>query len=48
MRALLETFWVAYFPAADRDAAVFGVIILILVAKPDGLQGIADRRESEV
>lgn len=46
--AVLETSWTALFPIIYRDVAVFLVIILVLVLKPEGLLGVAVRRDSEV
>jgi branched-chain amino acid transport system permease protein len=46
--AVLETSWTALFPIIYRDVAVFLVIILLLVLKPEGLLGVAVRRDSEV
>ncbi len=34
---LLETFWSAYLSGTYRDLAVFGLLILVLVFRPDGL-----------
>ena len=45
--AFAETLWTAIFPSAYRDVAVFGLITLILMLKPEGLLDAADRRESE-
>jgi branched-chain amino acid transport system permease protein len=45
--AFLETGWTAAFPMAYRDVAAFGIIILILTLKPEGLLGYGVRRESE-
>jgi branched-chain amino acid transport system permease protein len=45
--AALETAWTATMPMAYRDVAAFGIIILILVLKPEGLMGSPFRRESE-
>jgi branched-chain amino acid transport system permease protein len=45
--ALMETAWTAAFPMAYRDVATFGIIILILTLKPEGLLGSPLRRESE-
>ncbi|MBC8036647.1 MAG: branched-chain amino acid ABC transporter permease [Rhizobiales bacterium] len=45
--AALETAWTASMPMAYRDVAAFGIIILILVLKPEGLLGSPYRRESE-
>lgn len=39
MLAFLEVGWVSVFPAAYRDAAIFGIIIMILILKPEGLLG---------
>lgn len=46
--AALETGWTAVFPIAYRDAAVFAVIIVILIVKPEGLFGHGLRRDSAV
>jgi branched-chain amino acid transport system permease protein len=46
--AVVETLWAASFPLAYRDVAVFGLIILILTLKPEGLAGTLERRESEI
>ncbi len=45
--AAVETLWTALFPLAYRDAGVFGLIILILTLKPEGLSSSVSRRESE-
>ncbi len=45
--AFAETLWTAIFPSGYRDVAVFGLITLILMLKPEGLLDSADRRESE-
>ena len=45
--AFVETLWTATFPLAYRDVAVFGLIILILMLKPEGLYGSTIKRESE-
>jgi branched-chain amino acid transport system permease protein len=45
--AFVETGWTAAFPMAYRDVATFGIIILILTLKPEGLLGYGQRRESE-
>ncbi|MGO1119160.1 branched-chain amino acid ABC transporter permease [Rhodovibrionaceae bacterium A322] len=36
---LVETFWSAYLPGEHRDIAVFSLLILILVFRPQGLMG---------
>ena len=46
--AALEVLWSASFGTAYRDAGVFGIIIVILLLKPEGLGGDASHRESEV
>lgn len=46
--ALLETAWSAFFPIVYRDVAVFLIIVLVLVLKPDGLLGYTQRRDSEI
>lgn len=45
--AALEVVWSAAFGTAYRDAGVFGIIIVILLLKPEGLGGDARHRESE-
>lgn len=37
--AFIEVMWTAAFPAAYRDVAVFGIIIMVLILKPQGLLG---------
>lgn len=44
--AILETGWTALFPAAYRDAAIFAIIILVLIVKPEGLFGHVLKRDS--
>lgn len=39
--ALLETFWAGYFPLAYRELAVFALLILLLVFRPQGILGEA-------
>jgi branched-chain amino acid transport system permease protein len=36
---LVETLWSAYAGLAWKDAAVFGVLVLVLVFRPQGLLG---------
>ena len=43
----IETLWSAFFPIVYRDVAVFLIVILIFVIKPDGLLSAALRRDSE-
>lgn len=45
--AFVETAWTAALPMDYRDVAVFAIIIAILVLRPEGLLGNAQRRESE-
>lgn len=45
--AVLEVAWSAWFSTAYRDVAVFAIIIVVLVLKPEGLLGQARHRESE-
>ncbi len=45
--ACVETLWTIFFPLAYRDVAVFSLIILILMLKPEGLYSSTTRRESE-
>jgi branched-chain amino acid transport system permease protein len=44
----LETAWTAFFPIVYRDVAVFSLVILVLIVKPDGLLGVSVRRDSEL
>ena len=46
--AILEVVWSANFGTSYRDAGVFGIIIFILLLKPEGLGGDATHRESEI
>lgn len=46
--AALETLWTATSPMVWRDVAVFGLIVLVLILKPEGLLGQPLHRESEV
>jgi branched-chain amino acid transport system permease protein len=43
----IETLWTAFFPIVYRDVAVFLIVVLIFVIKPDGLLSAAIRRDSE-
>jgi branched-chain amino acid transport system permease protein len=43
----IETCWTAFFPIIYRDVAVFLIVVLIFVIKPDGLLSAALRRDSE-
>ena len=45
--ATLEVLWSASFGSVYRDVAVFCIIIIVLLLKPEGLDGDATRRESE-
>ncbi len=36
---ILETFWSGYLTIADRDLAVFGLLTLALIFRPQGLLG---------
>ncbi len=36
---LLETAWSAYFPLEYRDVVTFGILIAVLVLRPDGIMG---------
>lgn len=45
--AAIETLWSAYFPIVYRDVAVFLIVILIFIIKPDGLLSVGLRRDSE-
>ena len=45
--ALVETLWTATMPMNYRDVAVFGIIIAVLVLKPEGLLGESKRPDSE-
>jgi branched-chain amino acid transport system permease protein len=46
--ACMEVWWSAVFSTTYRDVAVFAIIVLVLLLRPDGLAGIRERRESEV
>lgn len=46
--AAIETLWSAYFPIVYRDVAVFSIVILIFIIKPDGLLSVDLRRDSEM
>ncbi|HEV2678161.1 MAG TPA: hypothetical protein VGV37_26780 [Aliidongia sp.] len=37
---MLETFWTAYLGYAYRDVAVFGILCLVLIYRPQGLFGV--------
>jgi len=39
---LIEAFWGGYLNAEYKDVAVFGVLILVLVVRPNGLLGRAE------
>ena len=43
----LETVWSAFFPLDYRDAAVFLIILLLLVLRPEGLLGVRLRADHE-
>jgi branched-chain amino acid transport system permease protein len=43
--ATLETMWSAYFSIEYRDVAVFGLFILVLILRPQGLVAVAARRD---
>lgn len=42
--AAVETLWVGYLTIAYRDIAAFGVLILFLLVRPDGLLGVPRSR----
>ena len=44
----MEVWWSAVFSTTYRDVAVFVIIVLVLLLRPDGLAGVGQRRESEV
>jgi branched-chain amino acid transport system permease protein len=46
--ASMEVVWSAAFSTAYRDVAVFVVIVMVLILRPQGLLGISSFRESEV
>ena len=46
--AALEVAWTAAFPMAYRDAVIFGIIVMILILKPEGLFGHVLKRDSAV
>lgn len=37
--AMVETFWSAYFPIEYRDVVTFGVLIAVIILRPEGLLG---------
>ncbi len=37
--ALIETVWSAYFPLEYRDVVTFGVLIAVIVLRPEGILG---------
>lgn len=45
--AVVEVGWSAYFSTAYRDVAVFAIMVLALIIRPEGLLGDHSRRESE-
>ncbi len=45
--AIIEVLWSALFSTTYRDVAVFMIIIVVLVLRPEGLAGLRDERESE-
>ena len=45
--AVIEVAWSVFFSTAYRDVAVFAIIIMTLILKPEGLMGRAGRKESE-
>lgn len=42
----VEVMWTAQFPAAYRDVVVFGIIIMVLMLKPEGLLGDANPNQN--
>jgi branched-chain amino acid transport system permease protein len=44
----IETAWSAFFPIVYRDAAVFFLIVTLLILRPGGLLGVEERRDSEM
>jgi branched-chain amino acid transport system permease protein len=45
--AFLETAWAAFFPLSYRDAAVFAIVLSLLILRPEGLLGARLRRDYE-
>jgi branched-chain amino acid transport system permease protein len=45
--AAMEVLWQVWFSSTYRDAFVFAVMISVLIIRPEGLTGLASRRESE-
>jgi branched-chain amino acid transport system permease protein len=39
---MLETFWTAYFGYGYRDVAVFAILCMVLVYRPQGIFGVAE------
>lgn len=46
--AAVEVAWVSVFPAAYRDAVIFGMIVMILILRPEGLLGHELKRDSAI
>ncbi len=44
--AVAETLWSSLFPLAYRDAAIFSLIAIILILKPEGIMGSPLRQDS--
>ena len=44
--ASIEVMWTALFPTAYRDVVVFGIIIMVLILKPEGLFGHATAQQT--
>ena len=44
--AALEVTWTVLFPLAYRDVAIFAVVVMILVLRPEGLLGVPLRGET--
>jgi branched-chain amino acid transport system permease protein len=47
MLALVETLWATFFPLGYRDAAVFAIILTVLIIRPEGLLGVKQRKDYE-
>ena len=45
--ALIEVSWSAFFSTAYRDVAVFAIMVVALIIRPEGLFGMQGTRESE-
>jgi branched-chain amino acid transport system permease protein len=45
--ATIEVVWSSFFSTAYRDVAVFAIIVVVLLLRPEGVLGVRSKRESE-